>query len=94
MKRLAGRPFALLGINSDSDKEKLKEALLKENITWRSWWDGGTTGPLTTKWNITSWPTNYVLDAGGTIRYKNVYDQDLERAVNTLLKELEEPKRP
>ena len=39
VKRLEGKSFALLGINSDSDKPKLKKAMEKENITWRSWWD-------------------------------------------------------
>ena len=40
VKRLAGKPFALLGINSDSDKDDLKKVMEKEQITWRSWWNG------------------------------------------------------
>ncbi len=43
VKRLADEPFALLGINSDSDRQELKKVLAKEKITWRSWWDGGST---------------------------------------------------
>ena len=42
VKRLAGSPFALIGINSDRDREELKEVLKKENITWRSFWNGGS----------------------------------------------------
>ena len=66
VKRLEGKPFALLGVNSDP-KERLKQVLVKEKITWRSWWDGGSTGgPIATKWAVEGWPTIYVLDAKGT----------------------------
>jgi hypothetical protein len=90
VKRLDGKPFALLGINSDSDRDELKKVLEEERITWRSWWDGGSTqGPIATKWNVSGWPTIYVLDATGTIRYKNVREKAMDVAVDTLLKEIE-----
>ncbi|MBI4660243.1 MAG: TlpA family protein disulfide reductase [Verrucomicrobia bacterium] len=89
VKRLEGKPFALLGVNSDP-KDRLRQALKKENITWRSWWDAGdTSGPIATKWNVQGWPTIYVLDHKGVIRYKNVREKRMDDAVETLLKELE-----
>ncbi len=89
VKKLAGKPFAILGINSDSDREKLKETLKKENITWRSWWDGGgTSGPIASAWNVRGWPTIYVLDKKGVIRFKDVRGDDLDKALNTLLREM------
>ena len=46
VKHMEGKPFALLGINSDP-KDALRKAMKQENITWRSWWDGGSTvGPM------------------------------------------------
>ena len=90
LERLKDKPFALLGINSDQDKEKLKEVLEKEKITWRSWWDEGNTGgPIASKWNVHAWPTTYVLDHKGVIRYKSVRGEALDKAIDTLLKELE-----
>ncbi len=89
VKRLAGKPFALIGVNSDSDREALKKVLKKENITWRSFWNGGgTQGPISSKWNVTGWPTIYVLDHKGVIRYKNVRGEAMDKAVDTLLKEM------
>jgi peroxiredoxin len=88
VKRLEGKPFALLGINSDP-KDRLREVLKKENITWRSWWDGGDTrGPIAKAWNVKGWPTTYVLDAKGVIRYKHVRDKQMDEAVDALLKEM------
>jgi hypothetical protein len=90
VKRLEGKPFALLGVNSDLDKDALKKVMEKEEITWRSWWNGkdGTRGPISTAWNVRGWPTIYVLDAKGVIRYKNVRGEGLDKAVDALLKEM------
>lgn len=90
VKRLAGKPFALLGINSDRDREALKEVMAKEEITWRSWWDGGSTrGPIANQYNVSAWPTIFVLDAKGVIRYKGVRGEAMDKAVDTLLAEIE-----
>ena len=89
VKRLAGQPFALLGVNSDSDREALKKTLAEENITWRSWWDQGRPdGPIQTQWNVTQRPTIYVLDGKGVIRFKDIQDEELSAAVDRLLAEL------
>ena len=91
VKRLDGKPFALLGVNSDIDKDELKKVMEKEDITWRSWWNGpkGTGGPLSKKWNVHGWPTIYVLDPKGVIRFKNVRGEQMDEAVDQLLKEQE-----
>jgi len=94
---MANEPFALLGINSDQDRDALKEVLEKEEITWRSWWDGGSTnGPIARQWKVQGWPTVYVLDAHGVIRFKNVSGQALDKAVESLLLEMkaERPSSP
>jgi len=83
-------PFVLLGINSDP-KPKILEAMKREQITWPFFWDGGTTGgPIAKAWNVHSWPTTYVIDAKGVIRYKNVREEEMDKAVDTLLKEMGE----
>ena len=89
VKRLKDKPFALIGVNSDP-KETVQKAMIEENITWRSFWDGGSTGgPIATKWAVTGWPTIYVLDAQGVIRFKDVRGEAMDEAVDELLAELE-----
>ena len=95
VKRLENRPFALIGVNSDVDKDKLKVALKAESITWRSFWNGprGTQGPIAEAWHVRGWPTIYVLDGAGVIRYRDVRGDDMDRAVDQLLKEQQAGKK-
>src|SRR5262245_18561125 len=92
VKRLEGKPFALLGIKSDRGKEDLKKVMEKEQIAWRSWLGGGTGGPIATRWKVNGWSTIYVLDHKGVIRFKEVRGEEMDKAVDTLLKELEREK--
>lgn len=92
VQRLAGKPFVLIGINSDSDREQLKKTMEEEGITWRSFWNGGSTGgPISKKWNVRGWPTLYLLDDKGTIRHKFLGSpggETIDRLVTELLKEM------
>jgi hypothetical protein len=91
VKRLADAPFALIGVNSDRDLGKLAKRMEEEQITWRSFWNGekGTGGPISTAWNVTGWPTIYVLDGNGVIRFRNVRGAAMDKAVDSLLAEME-----
>jgi RNA polymerase sigma factor (sigma-70 family) len=87
VERHARKPFALLEVNSDEDREAVKRTMRKEKLTWRCWFDGGREGPIATRWHVQRWPTILVLDAKGVIRYKELRDDLLDQAVETLLAE-------
>lgn len=88
VKKLKDKPFVLLGVNSDATVDALKAAMKRENITWPSFVDGGTDGPIATQWGIQGWPTIFVIDAQGVIRYRDLREQQLEEAVEKLLSEV------
>jgi|TARA_B110000211_G_C13961982_1_gene501003 hypothetical protein len=82
----ASRPFAIIGVNSDKDREVLKERILEESITWRSFWNGGSTsGPISTQWNVSGWPTLYLIDHEGVIRHKGLRGDLLDEALKELV---------
>ncbi len=90
VKRLQAKPFALIGVNSDQDRKELKKVLKDEKITWRSFWNGGSVdGPIARAWKVTSWPSIWVIDAKGVIRYHNVRGESMDKAVEALLTEME-----
>jgi hypothetical protein len=80
---MAGRPFVLLGVNTDEDRQTIQSVIAKQQLTWRSWWDGGSTeGPIVTQWQIANWPTVYVIDHKGVIRH--IADEGGEVAVEPI----------
>jgi thioredoxin family protein len=89
VERLKDKPFALVGINSDLHDEAFRKRLKDLGITWRSAMEGSTNGPIATRWNVKGWPTIYVLDAKGVVRYRDVRDKAMDEAVDALLKEME-----
>jgi hypothetical protein len=92
VERLKNKPFALIGINTDTDRETFKERCKRENVTWRNSWQGSTSGPLCRAWSVRGYPTIYVLDHKGVIRYRDVRGKAMDQAVDLLLAELEAEK--
>ena len=94
VKKFKGRPFVLIGVNSDDNREKLKKRMAKEGISWRSFFDGGSTnGPIAHQWNVMAWPTIYLLDDEGRIRFKDLRGSKLEKAIEKLVAKAEESKK-
>src|SRR6185503_14065300 len=84
--RMLGKPFALIGINCDRDVARAKGAIEKHQITWPSFRDGRG-GPISKDWNCDSWPTIYVLDREGIIRFRDARETALAKAVDALMGE-------
>ena len=89
VEKYKDQPFAIVGINSDRDRDKLKERMAEEEITSLSFFDGGGTGgPIASTWNVSGWPTIYVLDADGRIRFKDVRGDAMDAAIEELMAEM------
>jgi thiol-disulfide isomerase/thioredoxin len=88
VKKLKDKPFTLVSVSADAKKETLEEFLKKEEMPWTHWWDGQR-GQVMDKYKVQFFPTIYVLDAKGVIRHKNIRGEELEKAVEALIKEAE-----
>lgn len=103
VKNLAGKPFALIGVNSDDDVSIPQKLAAEGTVTWRSFWNGkkGTRGPISAAFQVQGWPTVILLDAEGVVRYINPQRVEgaksfedlmngLDEAIKTLLEEMGE----
>ena len=86
VSELKDKPFALISISGDQEKEALEKFLKKEEMPWTHLWNGDV-GNITEKWSVEYFPTIYVLDQKGVIRFKDVRDKELSAAVEKLLKD-------
>ncbi len=90
VKQLSDQPFALIGVNSDTDVQAIRQVARYKNLNWRSFWNGpaGTDGPISQAWQVRGWPTIYVIDHEGVIRFKNVRGSEMDSAITSLLAEM------
>jgi thiol-disulfide isomerase/thioredoxin len=85
--KYAKRPFTIVGVNSGDTLDKAKTVLKAEKMTWPIFFDGED-GPIVRKWNVTGFPTIYMIDAKGIILHRIAVD-DTEKAIEYLVREVE-----
>jgi peroxiredoxin len=93
VERLKGKPFVLIGVNGDEDREAAKQTAKKMGMTWRSFQNrqSGEFATIDNAWNIEGWPAIFVLDQNGVVRFRHVRGEKLEQAVDELLKAVDSP---
>jgi thiol-disulfide isomerase/thioredoxin len=93
VEKYENRPFVLLGANADETPQEARQVMFNHGVTWRSWWAGPTSELATltdrNRYDVRYYPTLFVIDAGGVIRYSG---NDVNRAdaiIEALVREAE-----
>src|SRR5437762_9476422 len=101
VNKLNGKPFVLIGVNSDGDRggdpKKLQEDLKENQVTWRSFQNQRKDDKaIAEEWNVKGWPTLYLIDHKGVIKKKwlggpgnEVLDKEVEKLVAAAEKDKE-----
>jgi peroxiredoxin len=72
-QKMEGRQFALVGVNSDTNRDLTRRIMKIQQIQWSNFWNGGNRfGEISTQWGVKTWPVLYVIDADGIIQLKSV----------------------
>jgi thiol-disulfide isomerase/thioredoxin len=93
--RLRERPFMLLGVNHDHDKAAAVKAVAEKGMSWPSWLDEAPDQeyPIAKNYAVNSFPSVFVFDHEGIIRFINVRGEKLDQAVDQLMAEIEPRKQ-
>jgi thiol-disulfide isomerase/thioredoxin len=68
VRRMDGKPFAVLGVNGDDDPADARKAVAAKKMSWRSFKDKRSEGDAISKeWGVPAWPTLYLIDHKGVI---------------------------
>jgi len=94
VERMKGRPFALLSVNVDTDKETLLKSIKDGEVTWRCWWEGQESGLNRQRWRVNEIPSVFIIDAKGIIRAKEIEDKALDLVIDGLLQKLKPGEMP
>lgn len=87
VERLQNEPFTLFGVNTDEDPAYFREQVEQTGVSWPNVFAGGTDAEIPVQWGVSGYPTIYVVDAEGVIRYRDLRGEALEEAVMELIAE-------
>jgi thiol-disulfide isomerase/thioredoxin len=84
-KKMAERPFVVIGISSDRDEQVLREYVEKNKMDWPQFFDGRR--EIQRLFNVNVFPTYVLIDHEGIIRgRKAAYGPDTERWLDSQVK--------
>jgi len=86
VKRHKDDPFALVAVNCHANEEDFQKGQESLKTDYASIFGGA---PIASAWGVSAFPTIYVLDAEGKIRFKDTRGPALDKAIQELLDELE-----
>lgn len=89
-KKFQGQPFVVLSVSLDSDEEKWKEFIEKNEMTWLNYRDGGFTGPIAKMFGVIAIPHTFTIDADGVLQDEHIGDASIEGKLKKLLKRAQE----
>jgi thiol-disulfide isomerase/thioredoxin len=95
-KNFAGQPLVVLSISLDTDEQKWKDFIAKNNMTWAQYYDGGFTGSIAKMFDVHSIPHTFTIDADGVLQDENIGDASIEGKLKKLVsraKELQTPEK-
>jgi len=92
VERLKDQPFVLLGVNTGDSEEAYREGLDKHGVSWPCAWQGPDQSPIADLYRVVGYPTILVIDPEGKIRFRDLRGSSLDKAVDTLLAEMREPR--
>lgn len=95
VKKMKGKPFELISVSADKEKETLQKFLEKEEMPWTHWWDNGPQSSVLKTYRVKAFPTLYLIDHTGTIKHKWIgapESDKLDKAIEELVKAAEKAK--
>ena len=90
VRTLADKPFAIIGVNSDKFHNVTKKVCEPKNISWPSFTNVQEgEKKISDDWKVRYWPTTYLIDKDGVIRYTGLRGSELDAAIEELMAEMD-----
>jgi peroxiredoxin len=96
-KKFQDQPLVILSVSLDSDEQKWKDFIGKNEMTWPQYRDGGFTGPIAKMFGVTAIPHTFTIDADGVLQEEHIGDASIEGKLKKLLnraRELQSTQNP
>jgi len=84
-KKFQGQPLVMLSISLDSDEQKWKDFVAKNEMTWPQYRDGEFTGTIAKMFGVAAIPHTFTIDADGVLQDEHIGDASIEGKLKKLI---------
>ena len=84
-KKFQGEPLLILSVSLDSEEQKWKEFIVKNEMTWPQYRDGSFRGPISRLFAVNAIPHTFTIDADGVLQDEHIGDASIEGKLKKLL---------
>lgn len=84
-KKFQEQPLVILSVSLDSDEQKWKDFIAKNEMTWPQYRDGGFGGPIAKIFAVTDIPHTFTIDVDGVLQDEHIGDASIEGKLKKLL---------
>jgi len=84
-KKFQGQPLVVLSVSLDSDEQKWKDFIAKNEMTWPQYYDGGFKGPIAKLFGVEAIPHTFTIDADGVLQDEHIGDASIEGKLKKLV---------
>ncbi len=84
-KKFQGEPIVVLSVSLDSDEQKWKDFIAKNEMPWAQYYDGGFKGPIAMLFGVEAIPHTFTIDADGVLQDEHIGDASIEGKLKKLV---------
>lgn len=89
-KNFQGQPLVVLSVSLDTDEQKWKDFIAKNEMTWMQYRDGGFNGPIARMFGVQAIPHTFTIDADGVLQDERIGDASIEGKLKKLVSRAKE----
>jgi thiol-disulfide isomerase/thioredoxin len=93
-KKFQGQPLVILSVSLDSDEQKWKDFIAKNDMTWLQYRDGGFTGRIARLFEVNAIPHTFTIDSDGVLQEEHIGDASIEGKLKKLIARAREVQPP
>jgi len=84
-RKFQGQPLVVLSISVDTDQDKWKDFIGKNEMTWPQYCDSSLTGNIAKMFDVQSIPHTFTIDAEGVLQEEHAGDAAIEGKLKKLI---------
>jgi Thioredoxin-like len=84
-EKFDGQPLVILNVSLDSDEKAWKDFVARNGMTWLTYRDGSSTGPISRLFDVNAIPHTFTIDADRVLQNEHIGDASLAGELKKLL---------